>query len=154
MTLGMSDIKLAWLAGFIDGDGSIQLVRSQNVLKPKVTIINTNDTLLNECIRILKLLNGREPYIYTQKSTSVKHKIRKQIIITKQSEIVHLLVSIYPHLVGKKEQAKLLMRFCTKIRNGYDEEDETITKDIQELNQRGDAKMTHTRINLKIGEAQ
>jgi len=68
-----TEAKIAWLAGIIDGEGSI-IVNSGRQLLNRITLTNTDKELLQECIYILDALEisyGISHYIPKQK---VYHK--------------------------------------------------------------------------------
>ena len=145
--------QLAWLAGLIDGDGSFQLVETyyvhkgnkRPVIKVKVSIINTNELIINMCCELIEELTGSKAYIYVQKAKEENWKDRKQIILTKKSQIVLLIKAIYPFIVGKKEQAEIVLNFCLRDNIQYNEADWEKVQRIKILNTRGDGKMPKLR---------
>lgn len=145
-------VTLAWLAGFIDGEGCFQFhvqLRRHNELQlePLLMILNTEFELIEECGKILKEL-GASPYFYKVKSKG-KNKETLRVIIRKQSHLVKIIPPLLPFFKGKKKQlAKLIFKFCSnrietnkwnsgRGRGKYTSEEIDLAKQVFELNARG-----------------
>ena len=150
----LRDVDWAWLAGFIDGEGYIGIVRHRKVADTQQSatwlyhpwlIITNTDVLVLEYV---------ESVVSSQKRASLGrtagHRLGYQVKVTKFKEIERLLTGIYPFLRAKKEQAKLLMKFCdlrvrAKIVTGrgsrgsssFGENEEEIYLQLRKLNKRG-----------------
>jgi len=117
----LSKVDKAWLAGFVDGEGYIGIVRQRKkanrqqsdslVYHPWVIVTNT-DTKILEYIQSVVLTQKRASLGFTE-----GHKIGYQVKITKFGEVIALLEEILPYLKVKSEQAKLLIKYC-KTRGG------------------------------------
>jgi len=136
---------IAWLAGIIDGEGSLSIVKQykkQGVgLNPKATMENTSPELVENYCRILDNL-GITFYIYERKAKSKKHKDRYIVQICRIDMIDKFCNALIPYLVAKKSQAKLLQRYAQSrlkaIGNKYYQDVEREMCDqIQELNRLG-----------------
>ena len=121
-------LKLAWLAGIIDGEGCISVYYSQKPrrhrdghlerrLEPFVTITNTNEWIIREVQDIAKLI-GVEWNV--QLSVDRKKPDRKPcwtISFKASIRAAKLLMAVMPYLVGKKRQAELVLELIKHRRN-------------------------------------
>ena len=93
----------AYLAGFLDGDGSITIY-SNNRKNPKVIIrfFNTNLDVINW----IKNKLGRNCYYRQYSGSSLSKKKQYQIAIQKSIDVYYLLKSMLPYLIVKKDIAR------------------------------------------------
>lgn len=135
---------LAWLAGVMDSDGSIGLYRYLRtkeprhfVVRPMITIVNTNSIMINKVLSIYEQLNI-VPYIGKQKKQK-KWKQSYNIVIQSRSSALILLNAIYPYITVKKEQAEIVLLFLKRDKFSIttDNEFELVNR-IRILNKRGD----------------
>ncbi|MDO8488058.1 MAG: hypothetical protein Q7S31_01955 [bacterium] len=154
MVAQLSETDKAWLAGFIDGEGYIGIVR----IKKKVTrqssdtwryypwvIVTNTDT---------KVLADIQLAVSTEKQASLSrtegHKPAFQVKISKFDDVAQFLEAVLPYLRLKQKQAQLLIDFCkhrksAKIITGrghrgmtsFGEIEEKIYLKLRELNKRG-----------------
>jgi|SRR3989344_7422246 len=154
MLAHLSETDKAWLAGFIDGEGYIGIVRSRKRktrqssdtwrYHPWVIVTSTD----------VKVLEDIQLVVSTQKRASLSRtagqKAAYQIKITKFNDLVQFLEAVLPYLRLKQKQAKLLIEFCkyresVKIVTGrgsrgetsFGEIEENIYLQLRELNKRG-----------------
>lgn len=150
----LSETDKAWLAGFIDGEGYIGIVRSRK----KITR-QSSDTLLyhpwvivtNSDVKVLEYIQS---VVSTQKRASLSRtagqKATYQVKINKFDDVMLLLEAVLPYLKLKHRQAKILIEFCkyresAKIVTGrgsrgetsFGEIEENIYLQLRELNKRG-----------------
>ncbi len=132
----MEERRVAWLAGFTDGEGTITICRinehkrgkyiSSTHFRPIYQIVNTNYASLQECQTILEHITGRR---YTIKSKSFGCVEKKshwkdsyQLQVTKQQDMKLICQALIPYLIIKKLQAELLVKFIeirqTVVRTG------------------------------------
>ncbi len=109
-------LRLAWLAGIIDGEGSLMIPRYHRNGNPRygyrVSISNTNVSIINRCKEILDVLQIKYcNYTQDRGKDGLRRKITHQIHITNKKGILITLENIIPLLVGKKKQAELLYKF-------------------------------------------
>lgn len=104
-----SRTELAWLSGFIDGEGTIAL-RGRRAIRPSVSFVNTNlDSF------------GRARVLFC---TLVGHDVFPRVVVPRPEgrpafiAMVHghldvsiVVRALIPHLVGKYRQAALMLRF-------------------------------------------
>lgn len=134
--------KLAFVAGVVDGEGTITIERLTHTrfskgfaLHPILTISNTDRNLIEFCKEVLKLPN--------QITRHVKGTPRKdcwRIDITKKETVLKLLITLRPFLITKSRQANLLMEYCLRrihTQRKYDEGDLDIFAKVRTLNKRG-----------------
>ncbi len=150
----LRDVDWAWLAGFIDGEGYIGIVRHRKradsqqsdtwQYHPWVIVTNTD----------ISILDYLESVVSSQKRAplgrTAGHKLGYQVKVSKFKEVTRLLTGVYPFLRMKKKQAELLMKFC-ELRNGvkiitgrgsrgsssFGENEEKIYLQLRKLNKRG-----------------
>lgn len=120
----ISDIEMSWLAGILDGEGSIGISRMMShrknpTLTPRISIGNTNMDIINHVVDILK----RIPItMFVEKRQKVNNKNWKQasvIQISHISGVKSLLDKVTPFLIGKKSQAELLLSFVNSRMEVY-----------------------------------
>jgi hypothetical protein len=102
---------LGWLAGIIDGEGSIttQVLtrKTGNIcITPFVTIINNDSNIINECSRILNELGFKHKW-YGRKNSNVFN-----MRLEKQERVKQFLIIIRDYLRSyKKEHAEVILEF-------------------------------------------
>ena len=103
--LKLTEIEKAWLAAAIDCDGTISAAfhKDCQCYRPIIAIYNTNLELL-EKVRKLIL----ESTIDWRKR-SLRYKKTFRLRISNKGVVLNLLTQIYPYLIVKKKQAKLLL---------------------------------------------
>lgn len=137
----MKDIDLAYLAGFFDGEGCIQIWKKKDSRTPlgygicvTVKITNTNRQILEE---YNKLCNGK----FSQDKRNEKAKIVHGIYYSSYADILIMLSQILPFLRLKKRVADLMISFCTSrlnhIKSAYTEEELHLFSEIKVLIKRG-----------------
>lgn len=114
----IKETDIAWLAGIVDGEGSIMLNRLGDKMWPKsgshlcrVSISNTDEGILNEVKRILS-----EWLIFYTVAVNDYQKRNKpccQIEVNRRMEAKFLLEQILPYLkeTAKIEKAKQFIEF-------------------------------------------
>jgi len=137
-------IALGWLAGIIDGEGCISLRKNNRknqtfLIRPSITIVNTDNRIINKICEILDDYNL--PYWKTQYEATKHWKSRYVIEVSGIKRCLKILPIIYPHLIGKQLQAKLIWDWCksrlTVPRKYYSDADLGIVKQVSRLNKKG-----------------
>jgi hypothetical protein len=107
LRLPLSEIEKAWLAGFVDGEGTIALnIREGHGLVPKFQIANTDkDVLLT--IKEMLYCGGVSP---SKRSDTTKRECWTFSSQT-MDDIEYILDLILPYLRVKKTQAEILLIF-------------------------------------------
>lgn len=136
-------IDKRWLAGFIDGEGTIGLRRRKDArlrkgygIDPYVSITNTNLNVLKE---IQKTFGGS---IGVTHDKIGNHRKVYRLRILSHEDILKILEDIKPHLLLKSRLSELVINYCRLRRNhtkndGYTEEEEQIADEVIILNKRG-----------------
>lgn len=112
------EVELAYLAGVIDGEGTITIERTGNRrlngiqgLSPKVVVANTDTALIDYCANLFKRI-GVKPHIKMQKrGYKTRKKDQYWITIGTLTKCRKLLIPIMPFLIAKHAQAELVMEF-------------------------------------------
>lgn len=122
----MNELKKAWLAGIIDGEGCFTIFRKKTKsgrqfiysLSANLTITNSCRALLEECRSILEEMQIKYTFLIPRNST---HRPMRRISIRNYGSIIKLLDGITPFLVGKKEHALLMQSFAIRAskRKGF-----------------------------------
>jgi LAGLIDADG endonuclease len=109
-------IELAWLAGFVDGEGHLGLSHHKNAnrgrvesFSPVLSIPNTNLSVLERCQQVLNL--GK---IYGRSKRGPKWKICRVLQMCGKNAI-YAIEMIYPYLFLKKPQADLLLSYAANF---------------------------------------
>jgi hypothetical protein len=141
----VKDVDLAWLAGIIDGEGcfSIYSVSRKDADDPSpaacLTITNSNHLLLQRCKEILGELQIK--YLYNDPKNGHQQGRRvMRIRVKNYSSLQKLIEMILPFLVGKADQARVLLEFVSLAgqRGKLNLQDRTILMNrIKELNRHG-----------------
>lgn len=112
----------AYLAGIIDGEGSIGLykVKQKDCLKgfrlaPKVTIVNTNKLMVYKIRAILALIGVK--IVCTRVKTKNPRATKRNVYYIQfggYSNIKNILELVLPYLTARRQQASILYRYCIK----------------------------------------
>lgn len=106
---------LAWLAGFIDGEGTISLsiARKTQTVRASVSIPNTNLRNIHRAEVLIAAIVGHRFRIGT--STKAKARVGRRpcysINIGAHADIEMLLSAIGPYTVGKSRHLDLMLEF-------------------------------------------
>ena len=120
-----SDTDIAWLAGFIDGEGSIGLKvqkysRGKQVfyVAPYIQVVNTHIATLEPVHRILKGM-GAGVYVNWPRPRKVPGGVREisdykplwRILVNGLKRCKPVLTALGPYLITKLDDANLVMEF-------------------------------------------
>lgn len=123
--------SLGWLAGIIDGEGTISvqvytLPSGRVRITPFIAVVNTDDGILTETMTILtQLLEGKEDgkprfcrYIKRENKRSFEGRKPCHTIRVDGVGVKHVLVPLIPHLRSvKKEAAVKILEFLESRSN-------------------------------------
>ena len=136
-------IRYGWFAGIMDGEGTIT-IRKRNrknssdiLLTPTITMVNTDKTLIDEFVSILK--EWEVPYWITFYKGTVNWKASWKVEITGIRRCSRTMPFFKDYLINKKELANLVLDWCTyRIKNlgnrsNYTEYDLEVYKKIKAL---------------------
>lgn len=117
----LSKEDVGWLAGILDGEGSIHLKYYETYphFRYGIYLVNTNIELLEKALRIIKELDtidkGEGISVYKKMYANANRKVFPvkqcyQVQIRRIGTIKEMLRAILPHLTEKKERATLLLK--------------------------------------------
>lgn len=131
--------KLAYLAGIIDGEGCISIAkckqkeyRDKFFYSLRIQVVNTNAEVIDWIGRI-----------FGASITIKKHKNYTNIgyyACWRGSKAVDMLVSVFPYLIIKKKQARVILKYWPKSKGINPKLRDKIHYKIKELNQNGKGK--------------
>ena len=107
---------LAWLAGFVDGEGSIHawIERDRPRIKKGLDLANTAEANVSRARELIRQLTGRDlrPFV-----TNVKRGYRPCLTlhVRRADDIDTIIRAISPWLVGKREHADLMLRLLVIV---------------------------------------
>jgi len=104
LNLIVSDTNWAFLAGCLECDGSIQLIRKSDGCGHYVSVSVCNKSL--SLLRNLEVFFGGN-FMEPRKSDSVA-----RLSWTTQAHVRVLLQGCWPYLVGKREEAAIVLEYC------------------------------------------
>jgi hypothetical protein len=137
--LELTDIDKGYLAGFLDGEGSIGFTyrKDRHGYTPTVIFSNSDKS-------VLEWIRNRIGGILTRESRrNPHHKDGYKLYFRSRADILPLLRTLLPHLKVKKKQAELMIQFCEsrlnrKVQNSpLTVEELKIIKEVSKLNKRG-----------------
>ena len=119
ISISLADWQKGYIAGMIDGEGCVHYYKSKAptskigyTFVAKVTITNSHfETLF--CIQQMSGLGK----IYQRTKQRGNRKIAYNLDFSPREAKV-LLETVYPYLVTKKQQAKLMIEFCNTLKWG------------------------------------
>lgn len=112
------EMRLAWLAGIIDGEGSISLNRIRvkdlrgNYWHARFTVrvANTDSAMLNEVMAIADLLGIKYFCSTYRMNPRTREKPCPGVVFTAKSSVKATLEAIFPYLITKRARAELTLR--------------------------------------------
>jgi len=111
----LSPSDAAYLAGIIDGEGSISLLKivrnNKTFISPVITITNTDKKLVDWVVSVYP--NG----VWRVRQRDATHKLVNEWALNKISDVAHLLSQLLPYLTIKKDKAKIVLEFCEYRKN-------------------------------------
>ena len=147
------ETDLAYLAGLIDGEGTVTLEKhgrrrkgnNEMGISPIVLVANTDYTLIQHTVNLFRKL-GVNPYV---KSQNPKKKNRRKktcywVTCKGLNKCKRILIPLLPYLVGKQAQARLILEWIesrgdTNVAKGkpYSDYDFQIWDKVKSINHRG-----------------
>lgn len=130
--------EIGWLAGIIEGEGSITMnVRKKSWKGWKgigvdltVAMVNTDGAIIERVANIMSRLIEGEPYIYQVKNSPIPNRndpdsmhvnLTKTILnvsVNRMADIIVVLRAIEPHMAGEKgARARLMIKFIERRMN-------------------------------------
>lgn len=134
-------LRLSWLAGILDGEGSFMIIRSKRNNKfryfYRISITNSNELIVNECKKILDQLKTKYCcYYQDRRGIKIPRRQTYLIHITNRDGIIKLCKSVVIHLIGKKKIAKNLLKIVSSWQKYQKKEKENFYQEFKKANQR------------------
>lgn len=120
--------QLAWLAGIIDGEGAISLVRVRHSKKKggairayhPIIFINNSDFEMIEAIALI--LERLDIHYHANPTTSVPPRMAErrecryiiQLKVSGMKTCLRLLDMLHPFLVAKRRESEILRQYCAR----------------------------------------
>lgn len=132
----ISDIQWAYLAGLLDGEGSIGLYQDTrrdftSIMLRITLIVNTDKELINYVSNLI----GEEFVYKTNKSNCWCVKISHRALAEQ------FLINILPYLVGKKQRAINALKFIESRKGRFHHKFSEEELEMVKLSKKGNAKM-------------
>jgi len=115
---------IGWLAGIIDGEGSITFnLNGRGFLTHMIHIIGSDKDLLEKCVRIINQYNddGVEAKILDKRYKPGIFKSNKKMFrieVWRQQHLKNLLPALIPHLTEKKLRCQKLLNYLENHKRG------------------------------------
>lgn len=110
----MTEDRKAWLACFIDSEGSMGLLVTKrltgNQFKPQVWVCNTDLRMLGRATEILGELGVRSS-MHLRKPTPLSRRPLWALGVKGTRQVQRLLDAIQPYLIAKRQKAEVLQEF-------------------------------------------
>jgi hypothetical protein len=145
----LTEAQIGWLAGILDGEGNLQLCLNGQHLRPVVVVLtNTNPLLIQAVVDLLTKagLHHRVQNLSKSPRWRKEWKPAWSVAVGRIDDMKAFLTMVEPHLVGKKEQAQILLKFLKprRSRKPYpgsgvptNEYEKLLGLRVKELNSRG-----------------
>jgi hypothetical protein len=137
--MGCSQLELGWLAGIIDGEGSITIVKRGPTFVPQVKMTNTSKKLIEKYCEILDKLEISYHCYGRQKEGNRKYQW--EVSVDGRPRVFKFVSLIQDILIAKKTQAEKTLEWIESrgldLRGPYTELQKQIIVDIRYLNGRG-----------------
>ena len=156
----LTDIQVGYLAAFLDGEGGIQITRTERVDRVYKIALHPTVYFTNTCAPAIEAI--RDWIGAGSKVVSRSRGRRKDLLVlhvTGIRNIEALLRVLFPHLIVKSEQAAVMLAFCrsrlSHYRSGdrkFSERELELYTSLFRLNQRGVRLHANSRIADQGGE--
>ena len=111
--MARNETQLAWLAGLIDGEGSVGITsHSDSSLAAVVQVCMTHEPTIRRAIQILRT-HGIPTAKYTYQEKKAHHKDAHHFRVVRIADVKRLADLMMPFAVTKLEQWKIVSEFCS-----------------------------------------
>jgi hypothetical protein len=114
----MTDLGLSWLAGFWDADGCIGITKRRTYLVPFASCCNTNKKIIDNVTRILDEHGVEYQLEYQDRGGRINAAPAWSVRLESRKRVSKFLPLIRDYLVGKQEQADIVINWCS-LPNAY-----------------------------------
>jgi hypothetical protein len=137
--MNCSQFELGWLAGIVDGEGSITIVKRAKSFVPQVKMSNTSKKLIDKYCEILDKLDIS--YQCYGKHKEGNRKYQWDVSVDGRPRVLKFILLLQDLLVAKQKQAQKVLEWIESrgldLRGPYTEQQLQIINDIRKLNGRG-----------------
>lgn len=157
-----TDVELAWLAGYLDGEGTFQVVRRKDKREGQhqanIQVSNTDPVLVAKSFYLFEKM-GVHPHVSNFQPGNANHREHWIVTVGKLEDIKKACLLLLPFLVGKRARAELLLGYSeSRLRHGsgrggtkpYSESDLTIVEELKKLNHRGAPETARTAPVIRV----
>ncbi len=135
----ITQFELGWLAGIIDGEGSITICKRGQTFVPTIKMANTSKVLVDKYCELLDKLDISYQCYGRQKEGNRKYQW--DVCIDSRPRVYKALSAIQDLLIAKQKQATKVVEWIESrgldLRGPYTEDQLNMIKNIRELNGRG-----------------
>jgi hypothetical protein len=135
----VTQFELGWLAGIIDGEGSITVCKRGSTYVPTIKMSNTSKVLVEKYCDILDGLDITYKCYGIQKKGNRKYQW--EVCIDGRPRVYKAMSIVQHLLIAKQKQAVKVVEWIESrgldLRGSYTEHQLNIIKDIRQLNGRG-----------------
>ena len=121
----IKNINKAWLAGIIDGEGTLYCLRRKEGINPqfRLFLVNSDMAMMLEAKRIMsQLCDGHikiKPKYYNEKKAIIKSNLQMWMIeICRQAYVLNILRGIEPYMITKKDKARFFIEILSNHKTG------------------------------------
>lgn len=143
----MNEVDKAYLAGIVDGEGCITIRKQGPYYVPSISISNTNEVLINHIKTLLDYESIKYCMRYEDRGDRTNARPAWSINLLSRERVSKFLNLVMPYLVAKKDQAKLVLDWCSKKRRLKKDTEDHFIQEIRTLNSRGRDTMHHTSLH-------
>lgn len=136
--------RLGYLAGILDGEGSFSCYERHHKgknnhwtagIQKNVMIHNTNKAIVEECRDIITEITGEPARFKKENRLTKTGKEVWYVWISGGKQLRNLLPVIIPHLVGKRQQAELMLTILNRVKySRTTQEERDMVRKIRSLN--------------------
>ena len=110
---GLNEVDKAWLAGILDGEGSLYMPRNGSGFgyALKLEVYNTSHELLDKVMSIYQRLGVRcNSYkVLAEKTSALTKKPVRRLCVTRRDDVLRVLSETLPHLTAKRAIAQAVL---------------------------------------------
>lgn len=118
-SISRDELDIAWLAGIIDGEGSMGFSINSGRRPPaqiRLTVVNTHPMLIARVSQIFARLDVKFYFVYEsgakeRRKDGKPTRDRLRILLTGTGSVRKVLERVLPYLTAKHDQAELLLRY-------------------------------------------
>lgn len=109
-----SEAELGWLAGIVDGEGSISLVcnSTHRSIYPILSITSVNREIVDKCEKIIKKIDVKYSIGHAVPPKGKEWTPHSYIRILTSRRMKIIIECLQPYLTAKQPHCKIILEFC------------------------------------------